>query len=391
MAELKFPDGFLWGASTAAYQVEGGIENVDWAQAGREGKVPPAGRAADFYNRFESDFDIAVSLGMNAQRFSIEWARIEPEEGKFDEREVEHYRAVFAALKARGLTPIPNLWHFTLPLWFSERGGFLHEKAPEVFARYCRFIIERLGNEADLWLTHNEPMVYSGKGYWEGVWPPFLKSPVRHLRVIPAIAAAHRAAYTAMKAARPQIQVGIAKHNIFFESNANPFNIVVYVFVDWFWNHRFLRLIAGYQDFIGLNHYHHRKFGATAGEQKSATRSDMGWEVHPTSLYHCLVGLKRYGLAIYVSEHGLADAADSRRAEFIRNAARSLHRAISEGVPVKGYLHWSLLDNYEWTSGFTQRFGLVEVDYATQARRIRKSAYVYKQICERNALVDPVR
>ncbi|MDO8575691.1 MAG: family 1 glycosylhydrolase [bacterium] len=388
MAELKFPDSFLWGASTAAYQVEGGIENVDWAQAAREGKVPAAGRACDFYNRFESDFDIAVSLGMNAQRFSIEWARIEPEEGKFDEQEIAHYRAVFAALKARGLTPIPNLWHFTLPLWFSERGGFLNKKAPEVFARYCRFVIERLGDESDLWLTHNEPMVYSGKGYWDGVWPPFLKSPVQHLRVISAIAAAHRAAYTVMKAARPQIQVGIAKHNIFFESNANPLNRIRCAVTDWFWNHRFLRLIAGYQDFIGLNHYHHRKFGATPGEQAAAVRSDMGWELHPTSLYHCLVGLKRYGLPIYVSEHGLADATDSRRAEFIRNAARSLHRALAEDVPVRGYVHWSMLDNYEWTNGFGPRFGLVEIDYATQKRRIRDSAYVYKQICEKNALLD---
>ena len=388
MAELKFPEGFLWGASTAAYQVEGGIENVDWAQAAREGKVPAAGSACDFYNRFESDFDIAVSLGMNAQRFSIEWARIEPSEGTFDEKEIEHYRAVFAALKARGLTPIPNLWHFTLPLWFSERGGFLHKDAPAVFARYCRFVVERLGSEADLWLTHNEPMVYSSKGFWDGVWPPFLRNPLQYMRVIYAVAAAHRAAYTAMKTARPSIQIGIAKHNIFFESNSNPLNQLLCVCSDWFWNHRFLRLIEGYQDFIGLNHYHHKKYGATSREREAMARSDMGWELHPSSLYHCLLGLRRYGLPIYVSEHGLADAADSRRAEFIQNAARSVHRAISEGVPVRGYCYWSLLDNYEWTEGFGPRFGLVEVDYATQARRVRESAYVYKQICGKNALID---
>ncbi len=388
MAEQKFPGGFLWGASTAAYQVEGGIENVDWAEAAREGKVPEAGRACDFYNRFESDFDVAVSLGMNAQRFSIEWARIEPQEGKFDEREIEHYRAVLGALKARGLTPMVNLWHFTLPLWFSERGGFLEKGAPEIFARYCRFVVERLGEHTDLWLTHNEPMVYSSKGYWDGVWPPFLRNPLHYLRVISAIAAAHRAAYTAMKTARPEIQVGIAKHNIFFESDMNPFNRIRCALADWFWNHRFLRLIAGYQDFIGLNHYHHRKFGATERERAAAVRSDIGWEVHPTSLYHCLLGLKRYDLPVYVSEHGLADATDSRRAAFIKNAACAVHRAIGEGVPVKGYLHWSLLDNYEWTNGFGPRFGLIEVDYATQERRIRPSAYVYKQICEKNALVD---
>lgn len=388
MAEMKFPEDFLWGASTAAYQVEGGIENCDWAEAARAGRVPPAGQACDFYHRFEADFDLAASLGMNAQRFSIEWARIEPEEGKFDESEIEHYRAVLRALRARGLTPMVNLWHFTLPLWFSKRGGFLHRDAPEVFARYCRFVVERLGKEAELWLTHNEPMVYAGKGYWEGLWPPFCKNLLKHLRVVPSVARAHRAAYMAMKDARPEIQIGIAKHNIFFESNWNPVNQLVCVFVDWFWNHRFLQLIDGYQDFIGLNHYHHRKFGATAAEKARVVRSDIGWELHPWSLYRCLVGLKRYGLPIYVSEHGLADAADSRRSEFIKNAARSVHRALEEGVPVKGYLHWSLLDNYEWASGFTPRFGLIEVDYATQERRIRESAYVYKRLCEQNALLD---
>ena len=388
MDDRKFPEGFLWGASTAAYQVEGGIENCDWAQAARDGRVPAAGRACDFYNRYEADFDLAVSLGMNAQRFSIEWARIEPEEGRFNEKEIEHYRAMLRALHVRGLTPIVNLWHFTLPLWFSSRGGFLHKDAPEVFARYCRFIAERLGDEAELWLTHNEPMVYSGKGFWEGVWPPFRKNIFLHLRVVSAVARAHCAAYAAMKDARPTIQVGIAKHNIFFESNWNPANRIVCAFFDWFWNHRFLQLIDGYQDFIGLNHYYHRKFGATKAEKAGIACSDLGWELHPTSLYHCLVALKRYGLPVYVSEHGLADAADSRRPEFIKSAARAVHRALEQGVPVRGYLHWSLLDNYEWASGFTPRFGLVEVNYATLERKVRESASVYKQICEQNALVN---
>ena len=382
MAEKGFPDGFLWGASTAAYQVEGGIEYCDWAEAAREEKVPPAGRACDFYHRYEADFDIAKSLGMNAQRFSIEWARIEPEEGRFDEKEIEHYRALLRALHSRGLTPMVNLWHFTLPMWFSMRGGFLHADAPDRFARYCRFVVERLGGEAELWLTHNEPMVYTSNGYLRGLWPPFLKNPFLFLRIISAVARAHRAAYTAMKQARPQIKVGIAKHNIFFEANANPFNILLCTFMDWFWNHRFLNLIAGHQDFIGLNHYFHRKFGASAREQSEAERSDMGWELHPTSLYECLRALKRYNLPIYVSEHGLADAEDSKRPKFIENAFQNLRRALQEGVALKGYFHWSLLDNYEWTYGFTQRFGLVEVNYETLERRVRGSAREYQRLIE---------
>ena len=384
-----FPDGFLWGASTAAYQVEGGIDNTDWAAAGRAGRTPVAGRACDHYHRYEEDFDIARSLGHTCHRFSIEWARIEPEEGKFDEAEIEHYRRVLRALQARGLTPLVNVWHFTLPLWFSERGGFLHADAPEAFARYAARVIERLGGEAEFWLTENEPLVYAGGGYLRGVWPPFIKrSPFKFLRVCDALVETHKRAYTAMKKVRPEIHIGIAKHNIFFEANANPLNMLMCAFADWFWNHRFLRRIKGYQDFIGLNHYHHRKFGATVKEKAAVVRSDMGWEVHPTSLYHCLVALKRYDLPIYVSENGIADAADTRRAKFITDAAACVHRAIAEGVPVKGYLYWSLLDNFEWAEGFTKHFGLVEVEYGTFARKVRPSAYVYKRGCEENALID---
>ena len=380
MSGQKFPDGFLWGASTAAYQTEGGIENCDWAEAAREGKVPPAGKASDFYNRFESDFDIAKNIGMNAQRFSIEWSRIEPEEGKFDEREIEHYRAILKALHARGMTPMVNLWHFSLPLWFSKRGGFLHRKAPEVFARYSCLLAHRLGGDAKLWLTHNEPMVYTTKGYMEASWPPFVKDPVLFIRTIYAVARAHRLAYTAMKSVRPDIQIGIAKHNIFFESNRNPFNMIACALTDWFWNHRFLGLIRGYQDFIGLNHYFHRKFGQNETEKALHPRSDMDWELHPTSLYECLRALKRYNLPIYVSEHGLADAADVHRSEFLKNAVGSLQRALDEGVPLKGYFYWSLLDNYEWVFGYGPRFGLLQVDYETMQRTPRGSTEVYKQL-----------
>ncbi len=388
MSEKRFPEGFLWGASTAAYQVEGGIENVDWAQAAREGKVPPAGRACDHYNRFEADFDIAVSLGMNAQRFSIEWARIEPREGEFDHKEIEHYRKVFEALKQRGLKPAVNLWHFTLPLWFSERGGFFSRGASERFARYCAFVVGELGGYTDIWLTINEPEIWALHGYLKGNWPPFVRNPIAYFRVQSALARAHRAAYHAMKKVRPDINIGIAKHNIFFESNRNPLFMLTRALNDWVWNHWFFSAISGHQDFIGLNQYLHRKFGASIEEQEAMVRSDMGWEVHSSSLYHCLIALKRYGLPVYISENGIADATDSKRPAFITNAVSCVHRAIAEGVPVKGYFYWSLLDNFEWAYGFSKRFGLVEVDYATQQRRIRESAYVYKEICERNALLE---
>jgi beta-glucosidase len=381
-----FPDGFLWGASTAAYQVEGGIEQVDWAEAARDGKVPVCGRACDHYNQYEEDFDLIVQLHQNAHRFSIEWARIEPEEGLFNYEEIAHYRKVLHALKRRGITPCVNLWHFTLPLWVSKRGGFLHRDTAKLFARYCAFIIEQLGEETDMWLTLNEPLVYSTKGYMEATWPPFHRNPFAYMRVLNQLAHAHRLAYRAMKKVRPAIKIGIAKHNIYYEGNGNPLYEPLVVFLRWFWNHRFLRNIKGHQDFIGLNHYFHGKIGASRREQESVPHSDMGWEIHPESLYQCLRELKQYKLPVYVTENGIADATDTKRSSFITEYIAAVHRAIAEGVDVRGYFYWSLLDNYEWAEGFTQRFGLVDIEYATLKRTVRPSAHVYAEICKNNSL-----
>lgn len=382
----RFPDGFLWGASTAAYQVEGGIENNDWAEAARQGRVPPCGRACDHYNRFEADFDLAVNLGHNAHRFSIEWARIEPAEGQFNEHEIEHYRQVLRALKARGLTPFITLWHFTQPLWFSKRGGFLHKSAPDVFARYCAFVVERLGEEADFWITINEPQVVADNGYRRGKWPPFRKGLLVYLRMFRALMDAHAAAYRAMKAVRRDSKIGIATHNFDFDPADNPLHRALARFLDQFLNHRFLEKTAGCHDFIGLNHYFHHPLGKRV--PKDAPRSDMGWEVHPLSLYRLIMGLRRHGLPIYITESGLADAKDVLREQYLLGYLGAVHRAITEGADVRGYLHWSLMDNYEWADGFWPRFGLVEIDYNTLTRSIRPSARVYEDICRKNALPD---
>ncbi len=170
---LKFPPGFLWGAATSSYQVEGGIEGSDWAAAARKKKVPPAGAACDHYRLFEEDFDIAKSLGHNAHRFSVEWARIEPSEGQFDAKELEHYRGVIAALRARDITPMITLWHFTLPLWLSEKGGALHPDFPHYFRRYCLKVVDSVGAPDILFVTINEPGIFASMGFIRGAWPPY--------------------------------------------------------------------------------------------------------------------------------------------------------------------------------------------------------------------------
>jgi len=378
----KFPNGFLWGASTAAFQVEGGIENCDWADAARLGREPVCGRACDHYNLFEQDFDIAKSLSHNAHKISIEWARIEPEEGKFDMAAVEHYTKVLQAISARGMKPVINIWHFTLPSWFANKGAFTRAKNLRFFARYAAFCAKHFAPLSNMWITINEPMVYAGGGYLRGQWPPFRHNPIVYLRVISNLIRAHIIAAQEIKKVDTSLQVGIAKNNIYFHANKNPLNILQAKFMNWFWNTRFLDAIDAHQDFVGINYYFHKKFGDTATYEKT----EMNWDIYPEGLYRVLLEVKRYNKPTYVVENGLADYKDEKRGAFIISHIDAVHRALQAGVDMRGYFHWSLLDNYEWAFGFDRHFGLVKINYETMAREIRPSAYIYKKICDANAL-----
>ena len=388
---LRFPDGFLWGAATASYQVEGGIENCDWAEASRKGRVPICARACNHYNLYESDFDIVQNLGHNCHKISIEWARIEPEEGVFDLNEAAHYKNVIASLRMRGLEPFVNLWHFTLPLWFSRSGGFENPQSVERFTRYAEFVAKEILGDVKFVLTINEPLVWAGNGYMHGKWPPFKKNPQAYKKVWGNLVKAHIAAYKTIKLIRPEAQIGIAKHNMYFKAlGPNPIQYIREALYKYFWNRRFLNKIKNHQDFIGLNFYFYRPlgkpFGKTFEKLPHLPKSDMGWDIFPEGIYHALMELTQYHKPIYVVENGLADADDSRREAFIRGYVANVHRAIENGAPIRGYMHWSLLDNYEWAEGFEKRFGLVEIDYKTLERHIRPSAYFYKNICETNTL-----
>ena len=407
--KTEFPEDFYWGAATASYQVEGGIENNDWAEAAREGRVPPCGRACDHYNRYEEDFDIAQSLGHNAHRFSIEWARIEPEEGRFDEQEIEHYRQVIRALRERGLRPFVTLWHFSLPQWFAETGGFERHDAPELFARYCQYVTEKLGVELEGVSTMNEPNVFASNGWLRGTWPPFkrfrltdavsitnsgrqyeaqpsrgIRPLLQYFRVLKNLARAHNAAYRSIKSAQPQLDVSVVKHVIVFDANWNPFNKLKAWIANRYWTHIFMRRTAACCDSIGLNYYFYTQFGDT----RTWRKTDMDWNFAPEHIYDALLMLSRYRRPLFVSEAGLADHDDSDRAEYITKQVEATGRAIADGIDVRGHLYWSLLDNYEWALGFEKRFGLVEIDYETLERKIRPSAYVYKDIIEQNGVVE---
>lgn len=384
MTKLQFPEGFYWGAASASYQVEGGIYNCDWAQEAEKenARVPHALESADHYNRYEEDFDLAKSLGHNSTRISIEWARIEPEEGKFDDKEIEHYREVIRAIKTRGMEPFVTLWHFTLPAWLYNRGGMAANDFPEVFARYCEFVTDALCDECKFWSTINEPTVVSTNGYLRGNWPPFVKSFIKLNRVTNNLAAANNLAYKNIKSKYPNLDIGIVKDNIQFDSDWKPWNKFTACIMHKMWNEYFFKKIAGHYDSIGLNYYFYSQFG----KKKYFPKSDMGWDLNPEGIYHVLMDLKKYAKPIYITEAGIADESDTQRAEYIKGMLRWTHKAIEDGLDVRGFMYWSLMDNFEWALGYDKKFGLISFDWETKERKVRQSAYVYKQICEENAL-----
>ncbi len=400
--DLIFPENFLWGTATSAHQVEGDNFNNDWwywehsrkriEGLKKEDKNPKdfiSEKACDQYHLYEKDFDLIKSLNNNAYRFSIEWSRIEPEEGKFAEEEIQHYRKLLSALKARGVIPFVTLQHFTLPLWLFKKGGALSKEVAEYFERYVKFVVEELGDLVEFWITVNEPVIGAVGGFLWETGPPQGKSLFKTIKVIRNSLKSHKKAYQAIHQIQKEAKVGVAKNNIYFE----PYNSASFldkfstILLDYFWNRYFLNKTKKYLDFIGLNYYFPSKVKFPL-KTKSSNRvvSDTGSEIYPKGIYYVLKELQKYKKPIYVTENGLADTQDKLRAEFIIDHLRWIHKAIQEGMDIQGYFHWSLLDNFEWAEGFLPKFGLFEVNYKTLERIARKSVEIYSEICKNNGI-----
>ncbi|MFA4941166.1 MAG: glycoside hydrolase family 1 protein [Patescibacteria group bacterium] len=399
---LKFPKGFLWGVSTAAYQIEGGIYN-DWSEweksEARKRELEKnskkhanfvAGLACDSYNKYKEDSDLAKKLNCNAYRFGIEWARIEPEKGKWSEKGVEHYREVLQDLKKKDLKIVLTLWHWTNPIWFSEEGGWANKKAVDYFSRYVKFVVNELGDLVDYWITLNEPMVHISNGYLVGIFPPNKKSPVKAYQVFKNLVKAHKVGYKIIHKRFSDAKVSFTNLTNFFEP-ARKWCLVEVLFAklaDWFWNGSFPRRTKGYFDYIGLDYYFHDRivWYPPFKKNKNQEVTDMGWEIYPEGIYWSLKSLSKFGKPIIIIENGLADADDKKRADFIINHLKYVHQAISDGIDVRGYFHWSLIDNFEWAEGFDPKFGLYKVDQKTCQRIARPSAKVYAEICKSNII-----
>lgn len=387
---LKFPEDFLWGSATSAYQVEGGIENSDWSTPHQKNGGGPASTACDHYNRYEADFDLLKKLNQNAHRFSIEWSRIEPESGKFNEKELEHYWKVLHSLKRQDVKSTVTLFHWTLPSWMAKIGGWANKKSIFYFSRFAERVYEEYREMVDFWVTTNEPMTYAGESYFLGKRPPRKKNPMLFLKVINNQIVAHKKVYEVFHKAKIPVRVGVAKNNSYFEPFCfwSPLDKLSVFLVRYFWNEKFLNKIRNHLDFIGLNYYFHDKIifpGIRRNENKVV--NDLGWEIYPEGIYHVLKELKKYKKPIYITENGLADAKDNKRLDFIKDHLYWVHKAIKEGADVKGYFHWSLMDNFEWEKGFGPRFGLIEIDYKTLERKPRPSAFYYAEICKNNQLI----
>jgi beta-glucosidase len=424
---LEFPEGFLWGVSTASHQVEGDNTNNNWHRWEELGKIHTgerAGKACDFWAHPERDLDGAHELGLNALRMSIEWSRVEPRPGEIDEDALSRYRQIVEAIRERGMEPWLCLHHFSNPLWFEDAGAFLAPDAEDRFVPFANRVVDALGDVCDRWLTFNEPNVYAVQGYLRGEFPPGKSGDVLSLlRVTAAMLRAHARVYRMIHRKVPGAQVGWAHHETVMEPARpdHPLDRRVARLQSALFNDPFPdalrtgrlrgavpRLVGDVGeardtfDFYGLNLYgkllvrfdfrsamemfgrHEVPREAPAGETEY-DGSPIG-DACPDALEHVLVRRAAMGKPLVVTEHGVADGADRIRPWLLTRSVAAVHRAIARGCDVRGFFHWTLTDNFEWTWGWKKRFGLFALDEHTQERTARPSAHYYAAIAQANAL-----
>lgn len=409
----NFPKHFLWGAATAAHQVEGNTHNQwsiwelenakakaaqaeyhyhdfpSWERVKADAKDPSnyvSGNLANHYGRYKEDFDFLEKMHMNAYRFSIEWSRIEPTEGSWSAAAITHYKEYIAELKRRGIEPVVTLLHFTHPVWFAEKGGFEHRRNNRYFVRYAEKIMAELGNGIRYVVTINEPEVYSYASYSMQEWPPAQSSRWKTWLTVRNQLAAHKQAYKAIKALNPRFKVGIAKNSVYFYPGDTAWlSRVSAGFMQWLQDDVHLRTIRRQSDFLGLNYYmSQRVFGYRMHNPENADRSDLGWTVSPGDIEYVLQRWHdRYQKPILITENGIADGTDELRQEWIKATVVALQHALDDGIEVIGYLHWSLMDNFEWAYGKWPRFGLVAIDYKTGNRTLRPSAAWFGRVIKK--------
>lgn len=405
-----FPAGFLWGASTAPHQIEGNNTSSDlWYLENQQPTIfaEPSGDAANSFLLWERDLDLAKDIGLNCYRFGVEWARIEPEKGRFSQAMLNHYRRVVEGCRARGLTPVVTYSHFTAPLWFSAQGGWTNPESANLFARYADKVTRAIGDLIHSAITFNEPNILLilkpllPKQVWD-IQKLTIETAAKRLGVdrfvcanvagyddLPALQAgllaAHKAGRAAIKAVKPDLPVGLSLAMLDDQAvgkNSVRDQMRAELYGQWL-------EVAKTDDFIGVQNYERALWGdkGRLPPPAGATVNWSGTEIWPGSL----AGAVRYahavtGVPILVSEHGVGTENDAPRAALIPAALAGLKQAIDDGVPVIGYCHWSLVDNFEWIFGYKPKFGLARFDPVTFVRTPKPSAAVYGAIAKANAV-----
>jgi len=386
-----FPDGFLWGSATAAHQIEGGNWNNDWwewehtpGSTCRE----PSGDACDFYHRFEADLALLAQLGQQAFRFSIEWARVEPEEGEFSHAALGYYGRVIDACTRNGLTPVVTLHHFTSPRWFAALDGWEQPDNVRFFGRYAGRVAEALGDVMPWVCTLNEPNIVASAGWQWGAFPPGKRDGALRKQVDRNFIAAHAAALEALQVGPGSPRVGLCLSMQAYQAVEGGEERLQHVRAGM----HDLYLDAVRQDssdFIGVQTYTRARIGpsGTIGPEPGTETTQMGYEFWPQALGATVrEAAAGTGKPVLVTENGIGTEDDERRVAYIETALAALHDAIGNGIDVQGYLHWSAMDNFEWTYGYGPKFGLIAVDRETFVRRPKPSAEFYGAICRRKGL-----
>lgn len=426
-ATFNFPRGFLWGTATSSHQVEGNNRNNNWwAWEHEEGRIVhghKSGRACDWWSgRWREDFDRAAEGGQNAHRFSIEWSRLQPTATVWEEAALERYREMARALVQRNMTPLVTLHHFSDPLWISEQGGWENPTIIEHFTRYVRKVVEALHEYVNLWVTINEPNVLATLAYLMGLFPPGATSLGAARRVLVHLALAHAQAYHVIHQIQPTARVGLAiNYRGFLPARKwSPLDRWAARLQSSFFNDFFPRACAsgslhfplwvqrmpaikGTQDFLGINYYtrervafnlmHVNELFGRRYFSPDAELSETGFIANePEGMFQAIKWGLQYRVPLIITENGVEDSQDTLRPRYLIQHIHQVWRAVNFNYPVKGYFHWTLVDNFEWERGWTQRFGLWELDVETQERRKRPSADLFAEICKANGLsVDMVR
>ena len=400
------------GAASAATQIEGGGFThtwSDWYQKGRIHDGSNPARANDHLNRWKEDIDLMDEMGISIYRLSIEWARIEPQKGGYDDAAVKWYRRLLEYMKSKGIAPLLTLHHFTNPLWFEETGGFAEPANIPVFLRFVEYAVRQFGDLADEYVTINEPNVFAVMGYHNGIFPPGKRSMLTAMKVQSVMAACHIKAYDLIHRLRNDMgyantKVGFAHHARVFapKQNRNPWHrlcacLTARMFQDVlaracllgrfsFPLKKFGDVCPGeYADFLGLNYYTRSTVTSLAdGTRKDGPHNDLGWEIYPEGIAICAGDLyKLLKRPVYITENQTCDNNDAFRCRYIYDHLKAL---ADSGLPVERYYHWCFTDNFEWCEGESARFGLVHVDYPTQKRTVKKTGNFFTAIIKNKCI-----